>query len=267
MIRGLGPMSRVGSTLVLFAAALIMGACPGKQGPAGEQGPDGVPGFDGPAGTQGPGGPEGDAGALGPVGPGGPAGSSLGTVVVHVVDALSGADVAGAAVVGSPGNLSITSDASGRATFADLPIGVYEFSATTLGLRLAGTAVVPGVEVKGTSVAVPVRAGVSSSIDLQVRRFDPDQVNLVSVHDKNQTVYALANCRACHGLRTDEVSADPMVRPYHAIHSVNSCLSCHAAVDVREESGANLRKQVDVALCKGCHTQYPDKICKTPTCP
>ena len=266
MIRALGPKRRAARGTLLLVVACGLLACPeGKQGPAGEPGNDGFPGPDGPAG---PGGPTGSVGPSGPTGPAGDAGSSAGNVTVHVVDAHSNADLANATVVATPGEASVKADASGRARFADLPVGVYQFRATAPGLKLLGNAMVATSDVGGTSVAVAVRAGVSFSIDLQVRRLDPDRLNLVTLHDSAKTaVYTLANCQACHGLRTGELSADPLKPPYHGKHAGFGCLTCHVSVDLGQESGATLRKQVAVTLCRTCHTQYPTKICATPTCP
>jgi len=266
MNRAMGPKCLAVRGTLLLAVATGLLACPAaKQGPPGEPGVDGFPGPDGPSG---PIGPTGTAGPSGAVGPAGDAGTSVGTVIVHVIDAHSNADLADAGVVVSPGDIGARTDASGRARFADLPIGVYQFKATAPSLKPLGNAMVAGGEVTASSVSLAVRAAVSTSIDLQVTRLDLDRLNLVTMHDSTKTaVYTLANCQACHGLRTGELSADPLKPPYHAKHAGFGCLTCHVTVDLAQDSAATIRKQVSVGLCTPCHTQYPTKICPTPNCP
>jgi len=285
MRRSSGPKRSGARAALLLAGVLGLVACEGKQGAQGPQGPDGITGLDGVPGTQGPagalgsigpGGPTGASGATGATGatgstgstgPGGDAGSSTGSVVVHVVDGDCGADLVGATVVAVPGNDTGLTDASGRVSFAALPVGVYHFTVTAPSLRLLGNAMVSGVDATSTGPALAVRAAVAVSVDLPLRRLDMDQLNLVTLHNSTKPVYTQANCETCHGLRTGELSADPLKAPYHAKHAQFGCVFCHAAVDLAHSSGANIRKQVAVSKCKGCHSQYPTKICTIPVCP
>jgi hypothetical protein len=186
-------------------------------------------------------------------------GVTVATVTVHVVDADSRADVAGATVVANPGATG-TTDASGRVTLANLPAGVYQFSVSAPGLKLSGSSVVAGTTKIASIDSIAIIAGATLPLEIELSRIDRDALNLVTLHTSGNASYAEANCRACHNDRKGELSADPTVKPYHAMptHSSLGCTFCHQTVDLVNHSGANIRKQVSVTTtCKGCHASYP----------
>lgn len=186
-------------------------------------------------------------------------GASVATVQLHLRDPNTGADIIGATLVSDPGGVSVTTDASGIATFTDLPLGPYQFTAAAAGLELVGASIVDGAERTITTESTPVVAGAALPMELELRRLDLEKLNLVTLHTGDQTTYKASNCIACHNDRKGELSADPAVAPFHAMttHSSLGCLGCHTTVDLENHSGANIRKQVSVSLCAGCHAAYP----------
>jgi len=69
----------------------------------------------------------------------------------------------------------------------------------------------------------------------------------------------MAQCVGCHGNKAEEQSLDPSIKTPHAIHipMFNGCTMCHKSVDFSQGSAAALRKQVDPAICAGCHGPNP----------
>lgn len=181
-------------------------------------------------------------------------------VVVHVVDADSRADVIGARVFAAPGGTEATTDSSGRATFVDLPAGTYKFTAAAPALKLSGASIVSDSEQAATSeeIAVTADAG-GTELALRFPRIDRDALNLVTLHSGTSDAHAVANCKACHGDRKSEISAEPAILPWHAmkVHSSMPCTYCHRVVDLDNHSAGTIRKQVNVALCVGCHPRFP----------
>jgi hypothetical protein len=182
-------------------------------------------------------------------------------VVVHLMDVDSGADIAHTRVVAEPGGVEATTDLSGRARFTGLKAGAsYKFTALGTGLVRAGASIVPGAAVAVTSGEVPLEAAsLGQEISLYLARVDRQALNLTALHDGRNDAFTSDNCRACHGDRRHEASADPAIRPWHAIsaHASSTCTWCHRSVDLVNQSGATLRKQVNVALCVSCHPRFP----------
>jgi len=219
-----------------------------------------------PAGTGSGSGSRGTPSLLGTAGvarpypiPSGPLGTRAATVQVHVVDADSRADIVGATVRAIPGGARAVTAASGRATLSNVPTGWYRFTVSAPGLALRGASVAPGRRVTATSDSILVAEGAPVAIDLRLRRIDRDALNLIALHTGGAAAYTVANCHACHTDRKGELSADPAVRPWHAMitHSSMPCTTCHETVDLVNHSGAAIRRRVDVAMCKGCHAGFP----------
>jgi hypothetical protein len=192
----------------------------------------------------------------------GEGGASTASIELHLLDADSHADIIGAVVVSSPLERSSTSGADGRARFDNLPAGVYTFTVSATALRLEGDTMVPAGEVKVASEPLSLVAGAVVKKELTVTRLDGVNINLITLHTASQPSYKVENCHACHNDRRGELSDDPQFAPWHALqtHSRQACTSCHRTVDLQSESGANIRRQVDVSLCQGCHPGYPDSF-------
>jgi hypothetical protein len=83
--------------------------------------------------------------------------------------------------------------------------------------------------------------------------------NLIDLH-KNAGNQNNNDCLSCHTKITTEVSLNEKFKPLHRVHleskldTPKNCSDCHQSVDLREGSGAALRKQVDPQLCAGCHS-------------
>jgi hypothetical protein len=251
---------------LVVAVCASLGACTGPQGPQGPQGPAGD------AGPQGPQGPAGDAGPQGPPGDAGeqgPPGLSSGAIAGRVFDADSSAVIAprtaaplapGATVTLEPGGAATTTDASGSFSFADVPVGAYRVVARAPALEAAGDEIVESGAFASDVREAVVAAGETAPVDLRIRRIERERLNLIGLHRGTSDFFDASNCIACHGDRKGELSRDPAKKPFHALaaHANTACTFCHTSVDLREESGATLRKQVkSEATCKTCHTNYP----------
>ena len=256
--------------LVLLTVCALLAGCDDSAGPAGPSGP---------AGGSGPPGQDGQPGAAGLQGQPGKDAPDTGTgpanAAVHLVDMDSHAEIKAATVIANPGNVTATTDAGGRAMFANLPAGLYQFTVSAAGLKLTGTAVVADATRSMTSEWTPVYAGQTTAVELKLRRFDRSTLNLVALHAGTvgsppvaNPLYLEANCTACHNDRKAEIVGDGgvltsdggVLRPYHAMttHASQGCLFCHGTVDLSTHSGATIRKQVNVkATCKVCHSAYP----------
>lgn len=283
------PMHRLFVGLMTLAVAALVG-CTGPKGDKGDPGAAGADGAPGSAGTAGATGPTGATGATGatgttgttgPTGPTGPQGaqgdagtpgSSTGSVTVFVYDALTLAYVRGAQVVASPGGEVMSTGDGGTAMFSGLPVGVHTFAVEGQALKQQGNDVVGSYLVQAPPVPVSVRAASQTTVAVALPRIWAQDFNLVALHTKlpsNNLLFKNANCTACHGSRNDELARDGTSPSFHMRHSAQTCTaSCHGTVDLLEESGAHLRKQVSPdTACLSCHYQYPNKICSTPNCP
>lgn len=182
------------------------------------------------------------------------------SVVLHVTDADSRADVIGARVVAEPGSIEATTDSSGRASFAGLEAGSYKFTVFAPGLELAGSTMKSGGQQTATSEEITLAADETNrQVELGLRRIDREKLNLDALHDGRNGAFAVDNCKACHNDRRYEISTEPGIRPWHAIktHASQPCTWCHRTVDLTNYSGGTLRKQVNVALCVDCHPRFP----------
>ena len=179
----------------------------------------------------------------------------------HVIDADSRADVIGASVTAAPGDKKATTDSGGRAAFTALAPGAYRFTVVAAGLALRDSSMGAADDQTATSeeITVPPSDG-STEIDLDIRRFDRDAINLVTLHDGRNPSFTVDNCQACHNDRKHEVSTEPAILPWHAlkIHASTACTWCHRTVDLTNHSGGAIRKQVNVAICAGCHPRFPE---------
>lgn len=83
--------------------------------------------------------------------------------------------------------------------------------------------------------------------------------NLVELH-KNAGKLSNKECLACHGNIKKDVSLDKKYKMFHRVHleskknTPKNCVDCHQSIDLRNGSGAALRKQVDPQICFGCHS-------------
>lgn len=192
-------------------------------------------------------------------------------MTVYVFDALTLAAVQGAQVMASPGGELVNTGANGAAVFSALPVGVHTFAVEGQSLKLQGNDVVPGYLMSAPPVPVSVRAATQSSVAVALPRFWAQDFNLVALHTRltgTNLLFKDANCTACHGSRAAELARDGTTPSFHMRHRTQACTSaCHGTVDLAEESGAHLRKQVSPAACLVCHQQYPTKICSVPNCP
>lgn len=67
-------------------------------------------------------------------------------------------------------------------------------------------------------------------------------------------------CLECHESILKGVTNDNKFKTYHRVHlesklnTPKNCTECHWKTDLRDNSAATLRKQVDPQLCNGCHS-------------
>ncbi len=82
--------------------------------------------------------------------------------------------------------------------------------------------------------------------------------NLVELH-KNAGKLTNKECLACHAGILKETSLNKKYKTLHRVHlesktyTLKNCSDCHQSIDLRNGSGAALRKQVDPQVCAGCH--------------
>ena len=82
--------------------------------------------------------------------------------------------------------------------------------------------------------------------------------NLIELH-KNAGKLSGKECLACHAKIKTDVIINQKFKTFHRVHleskldTPKNCTDCHQSVDLREDSAASLRKQVDPQLCAGCH--------------
>ncbi|OGA37621.1 MAG: hypothetical protein A3G80_07855 [Betaproteobacteria bacterium RIFCSPLOWO2_12_FULL_62_13b] len=93
--------------------------------------------------------------------------------------------------------------------------------------------------------------------------------NLVDLH-ANSGKLSNKQCLVCHAgvlknaspgkVRAEDVLLAKARTRYHRLHlqsklgTPKQCADCHQSTDLREGSAAALRKQVDPAICAGCHS-------------
>jgi hypothetical protein len=83
--------------------------------------------------------------------------------------------------------------------------------------------------------------------------------NLVELH-RNAKKMTNKECLACHANIKRDVTLNKKFKTFHRVHlesklaTPKKCSDCHQSVDVRNGSGAALRKQVDPQFCAGCHS-------------
>ncbi len=83
--------------------------------------------------------------------------------------------------------------------------------------------------------------------------------NLVDLH-RDAGKMSNKECLSCHSKILKEVSLNKKYKMFHRVHlesklaTPKKCADCHKSVDVRNGSGATLRKQVDPQICAGCHS-------------
>ncbi|MHC4605919.1 MAG: hypothetical protein ACYTAF_03180 [Planctomycetota bacterium] len=90
--------------------------------------------------------------------------------------------------------------------------------------------------------------------------------NIVQLHDAGSPEYN-DDCMTCHGDMTDETTLSTSVTGIHpemcpevfqaagtTTYTNAVCIYCHQSVDILGGSAGHLRKQVDVADCRTCHS-------------
>jgi NAD-dependent SIR2 family protein deacetylase len=83
--------------------------------------------------------------------------------------------------------------------------------------------------------------------------------NLIDLH-KNAGNLSNKECLACHAKIKTDISLNQRFKTLHRLHieskldTPKNCSDCHQSIDLREGSGASLRKQVDPQICAGCHS-------------
>jgi len=83
--------------------------------------------------------------------------------------------------------------------------------------------------------------------------------NVIDLH-KNAGKLASKECLACHPKIKTDVPLNMKFKTFHRVHleskldTPKNCADCHQSIDLREDSAASLRKQVDPQLCAGCHS-------------
>jgi len=124
--------NRLHRLLLIAASAFLIAGCDGDDGAAGAAGAAGAPGADGS--------------------------DAVDTGTISVTVASSGGPVAGATVTTNPTTVSVDTDATGVALLADVPIGVYDVTAT-----------IAGSGVTQTEELVNVAAGLTTDVSFSVR--------------------------------------------------------------------------------------------------
>ena len=89
--------------------------------------------------------------------------------------------------------------------------------------------------------------------------------NIVDVHARQAK--SNKECLACHASVTKAAAGNKACKPadkpcktFHRLHlesklgTPKKCADCHSTTDLRNGSGAAMRKQVDPEICAGCHS-------------
>lgn len=91
-----------------------------------------------------------------------------------------------------------------------------------------------------------------------------DSWNFAAMHDRTNPRYD-PDCIKCHGTMLDEQTLDPeragphtvmlaKLRDLRQVPITNeNCVTCHYVTDFEQKSGGDLRRQVHVSWCWGCH--------------
>jgi hypothetical protein len=92
-----------------------------------------------------------------------------------------------------------------------------------------------------------------------------DTSDLVAIHTAGSPHFNKA-CLSCHGDIMKRPTLNPKFKEAHAAMipfapdydakvgvTNQTCVSCHAKVDVIQHSGTQIRKNSDVTACAGCH--------------
>ncbi len=85
-----------------------------------------------------------------------------------------------------------------------------------------------------------------------------EQKNLVELH-KNGGSLSTKECLSCHSDITKQVTQNKKIQTFHRLHlqskkdTPKECSDCHRSVDLKDGSAEALRKQVNPAVCQGCH--------------
>jgi len=83
--------------------------------------------------------------------------------------------------------------------------------------------------------------------------------NLIDLH-KNAVKLSNKECLNCHAGILKQTSLNKKYKMFHRVHlesklaTSKQCKDCHQSVDLRENSAASLRKEVDSQICAGCHS-------------
>lgn len=83
-------------------------------------------------------------------------------------------------------------------------------------------------------------------------------INLIDLH-RNASKVSQSQCIKCHTDRTKGKTLDSKIFTAHKLHismGIFKCQDCHKSVDLRESSGAYLRKQVSPYVCLKCHDEF-----------
>jgi len=91
--------------------------------------------------------------------------------------------------------------------------------------------------------------------------------DLVALHDASSPSFN-KNCLKCHGDIMKRTTLNKKIKEAHAAMvpftpgydpkvgvTNKDCVSCHGRVDLLQRSGEQIRKNANVALCTGCHSQ------------
>jgi len=83
--------------------------------------------------------------------------------------------------------------------------------------------------------------------------------NIIELH-KNAGNLSNKECLACHANIKKDVSLNKKFKTFMRLHleskldTPKNCADCHQSIDLKEDSAAALRKQVDPQICAGCHS-------------
>ncbi len=83
--------------------------------------------------------------------------------------------------------------------------------------------------------------------------------NIIDLH-KNAGKLSNKECLTCHTRIKTDVPLNQKFKTFHRVHleskldTPKNCSDCHQSIDLKEGSGATLRKQVDPQICAGCHS-------------
>lgn len=92
----------------------------------------------------------------------------------------------------------------------------------------------------------------------------------VANYHTNAGIQQYSDCISCHGNKVSgpdnqslfDAAHNKYYNTPHKAHLTSNqlsftCTTCHQTVDVREKSGASVRRQVTVDLCSKCHSPFP----------